>query len=225
MLFPCHLGPYSNFRVGAAILITSHAATTTTTSNNDDKKSSNTTIYTGANVENAAYPAGICAERVAVGTAVAAGVRPGGIRAVAVASDLPGSSKNKDVPVSSTSLPSHKPAKATLSSSSSSSSASPVPASSSFCSPCGMCRQFLAEFCAASVPVIMFDADGSKMVMNMGEVSRVLHRDNSSRSSIIIVNFCHRSLHVSSNGTVPLCHSLLFLIVALLRFRLLFCKQ
>ena len=39
-----------------------------------------------------------------------------------------------------------------------------------FCTPCGMCRQFLAEFCAAWVPVYMFDADGSLMVMRVGEV-------------------------------------------------------
>lgn len=29
----------------------------------------------------------------------------------------------------------------------------------------------MAEFCAATVPVIMFDADGSQMVMTVGEVS------------------------------------------------------
>ena len=144
MIFPTNtssspspsLGPYSNFRVGAAVLLT-----------NSD------TIYTGANVENAAYPVGICAERVALGTAVAAGVRPGGIRAVAVASDLPGAGKNNNTSTTTTA----------------SSSAS------SFCSPCGMCRQFLAEFCAATVPVIMFDADGSQMVMTVGEVSYAAH--------------------------------------------------
>jgi cytidine deaminase len=49
--------PYSNYRVGAALL------------------ASNGTIYTGCNVENAAYPATICAERVALVKAVSEGVR------------------------------------------------------------------------------------------------------------------------------------------------------
>ena len=49
--------PYSNFRVGAAVVST------------DGR------IFTGANVENAAYPASNCAEATAIGTAVSAGVR------------------------------------------------------------------------------------------------------------------------------------------------------
>jgi len=49
--------PYSNFRVGAALL------------------SSDGSITEGCNVENAAYPAGICAERSAVSAAVTRGNR------------------------------------------------------------------------------------------------------------------------------------------------------
>jgi cytidine deaminase len=45
-------GPYSHFRVGCSILLSSGA------------------IVQGANVENASYPVGTCAERVAMGTAV-----------------------------------------------------------------------------------------------------------------------------------------------------------
>ena len=47
--------PYSNFRVGAAVI---------TDSGN---------IYTGCNIENASYPATICAEDVAVFKAISEG--------------------------------------------------------------------------------------------------------------------------------------------------------
>ena len=50
-------GPYSKFHVGCALLL------------------SGGTIVTVANVENAAYPVGTCAERVAIATAVTQHVR------------------------------------------------------------------------------------------------------------------------------------------------------
>jgi cytidine deaminase len=56
--------PYSNFPVGAAVLTAEGI------------------LVTGCNVENASYPVTNCAERVAIGTAVAAGTRT--ITAVAV---------------------------------------------------------------------------------------------------------------------------------------------
>lgn len=49
--------PYSKFRVGAAVV------------------AANGEVFTGANVENAAYPSSNCAEATAIHTAVATGVR------------------------------------------------------------------------------------------------------------------------------------------------------
>jgi cytidine deaminase len=59
--------PYSNFRVGAAVLGESGA------------------IYGGANIENASYSPTVCAERVAIFRAVMAGEKR--IRAVAVCTE------------------------------------------------------------------------------------------------------------------------------------------
>ncbi len=86
---------YSQFTVGAAILA-------------DDG-----TIYSGANVENASYGLTICAERVAVHTAVAAGQRKFVGLAVATSGGL---------------------------------------------TPCGACRQVLAEFCV-ELPIVLVDVD------------------------------------------------------------------
>lgn len=83
--------PYSNFHVGAALL------------------AADGRIFTGCNVENISYGLTNCAERVAIGAAVAAGVRE--FLAVAVVAET-------GVPIS----------------------------------PCGACRQVLAEF---GVPLVM----------------------------------------------------------------------
>jgi cytidine deaminase len=97
--------PYSNFRVGAAVLAESGA------------------VYTGCNVENASYGLTNCAERTAIFAAVAQegpGLR---LRAIAVASD---------------------PA---------------VP-----CSPCGACRQVIAEFGGPHCRVVYRSGEGIRAV-------------------------------------------------------------
>lgn len=58
--------PYSNYVVGAAVLA------------RDGR------VFQGANVENAAYPLGICAERSAIAKAASEGVRPGDLEAIAI---------------------------------------------------------------------------------------------------------------------------------------------
>ena len=58
--------PYSNYLVGAAVLA------------RDGR------IFAGANVENAAYPLGICAERSAIAKAASEGLKPGDVEAIAI---------------------------------------------------------------------------------------------------------------------------------------------
>ncbi|MEO7458031.1 MAG: cytidine deaminase [Gemmatimonadaceae bacterium] len=63
--------PYSGFRVGAALL------------------GSDGSVVEGCNVENAAYPAGICAERAAVAAAVSRGVRSFTAIVIATEAEVP----------------------------------------------------------------------------------------------------------------------------------------
>ncbi|KAI9677923.1 MAG: hypothetical protein M1829_002420 [Trizodia sp. TS-e1964] len=91
--------PYSKFQVGACILTLQGV------------------YISGANVENASFPVGICAERTAFAKAITDGHRD--FKALSIATNT-------------------------------------VPAAS----PCGMCRQFIGEFCNSSLPIFMFDADG-----------------------------------------------------------------
>lgn len=99
--------PYSGFSVGAAVLASSGR------------------IYKGANIENASYPCGICAERSAISHAISEGERS--IKAVALAGAPAESANNAAL------------------------EGSPVPegsaeSSSGYCPPCGICRQFMREF-------------------------------------------------------------------------------
>ena len=58
--------PYSDYLVGAAVRT------------RDGK------VFEGVNVENAAYPLGICAEKAALAKAVSEGYKPGDIEAIAI---------------------------------------------------------------------------------------------------------------------------------------------
>ncbi|KIW07778.1 cytidine deaminase [Verruconis gallopava] len=109
---------YSHFKVGATLLVKDDAPAVSSTGR----------FISGANIENASYPVGTCAERVALGTAVFEGHRYGSFKALAVATNTePGS-----------------------------------PAS-----PCGMCRQFIREFCEPNMPIIMHDRLGGQVVMTV----------------------------------------------------------
>lgn len=100
--------PYSNYRVGAALRTT------------DGR------IFTGVNVENAAYPTSICAERVAVFKAVSEGAHR--FEAIAVVTDNGGS-------------------------------------------PCGACRQVLAEF---GLDTLVLIADGRGRLIQETTVAGLL---------------------------------------------------
>ncbi len=58
--------PYSRFQVGAAV------------------RARDGTVFEGVNVENAAYPLGLCAEKAALARAIAAGYGPGELEELAV---------------------------------------------------------------------------------------------------------------------------------------------
>lgn len=88
--------PYSGFRVGAALLTKSG------------------TVYTGCNIENAAYSPTNCAERTAIFKAVSEGERE--FQAIAIVGGADGLQED--------------------------------------CTPCGVCRQVLAEFCDGDLVIL-----------------------------------------------------------------------
>jgi cytidine deaminase len=100
--------PYSNYPVGAAL------------------RTKTGRLFTGVNVENAAYPTTICAERVAVFKAVSEGERE--FEVIAVVTDNGGS-------------------------------------------PCGSCRQVLAEF---GLDTIVLIADGEGKLIKQTTVKELL---------------------------------------------------
>ena len=100
--------PYSRFAVGAALL------------------GENGQIFQGANVENLSFGLTMCAERVAVGSAIAAGVKQ--FKAIAIVADT-------DQPLS----------------------------------PCGACRQVLAEF-NEGLLILSFNLKGDLERLNLSEL-------------------------------------------------------
>ena len=101
--------PYSKFKVGAAILADDGA------------------VYAGGNVENAAYPNGVCAETSAISAMVLGGARK--IREIAVVAGGP-----------------------------------------KLVSPCGGCRQRIAEFADPETPVHICGPDGLKKTLTIAEL-------------------------------------------------------
>ena len=91
--------PYSNYSVGAAVI--------------DDKGR----MFTGCNIENASYPAGICAERTAIFKAVSEGAKR--IEKLALSAGMKGEAPTE------------------------------------YPSPCGICRQVMAEFADAKMPLLL----------------------------------------------------------------------
>lgn len=100
--------PYSGFRVGAAL---------------EDEEGGR---WVGCNVENASYPVGTCAERVALGAAVTGGARRFRRLALCVSGDRPAS-------------------------------------------PCGMCRQALAEF-GLDLEIVSVTAGGAHARWNLRDL-------------------------------------------------------
>lgn len=101
--------PYSNFKVGSAVLA------------KDGR------VFTGCNIENAAYGPTNCAERTAIFKAVSEGVRD--FVALAVVADT----------------------------------SAPV-------TPCGVCRQVMAEFFTSETPIYLGNLQGDFIPTTLGEL-------------------------------------------------------
>ena len=101
--------PYSGFHVGAALLC------------------KDGTIFTGCNIENAAYGPTNCAERTAIFKAVSEGYRE--FQVIAIISD-----------------------------------------SKELTSPCGVCRQVMAEFCGPGFEVTMVSCKGDYKTVTLEEL-------------------------------------------------------
>ena len=105
--------PYSNFKVGAALIT-------------DDGK-----VYLGCNIENAAYGPSNCAERTAIFKAISEGHKK--FKAIAIVGGKNGSFDD-------------------------------------FCTPCGVCRQVLSEFCDKDFKIILGKKDLEYTIYTLEEL-------------------------------------------------------
>lgn len=103
--------PYSEFAVGAAVLL------------RDGR------VITGANVENASYPLSLCAERAALTAAYSAGARKPDIVALGI-----------------------------------------IGATTEPISPCGACRQVIAELMAPEAEVVLFNLEKEKKIFKVSDL-------------------------------------------------------
>lgn len=109
--------PYSNFCVGAALLT------------KDGK------IFTGCNIENAAYGPSNCAERTAFFKAVSEGYTS--FDAIAIAG---GPKENGRITIKD------------------------------YCTPCGVCRQVMSEFCNQNFKIICAKSKDDYKIFTLGEL-------------------------------------------------------
>lgn len=105
--------PYSNFKVGAALLTT------------------NGNVFTSCNVENSAFSPTICAERTAFVKAISEGYK--NFESIAVVAQK----NNIDT---------------------------------EYCSPCGVCRQFMSEFCSGSFKIILVGKNNSLKIKTLEQL-------------------------------------------------------
>lgn len=125
--------PYSNFRVGAALLCADGS------------------VYTGCNMENAAYTPGICAERTALYKAVSEGKRD--FLAIAIAGGPAGKAASGAAEGEDASGDGESSGRMEK-------RAASVTGTLEFTAPCGVCRQVMREFC---------DPDSFRIILGTGE--------------------------------------------------------
>ncbi|KAL6945205.1 hypothetical protein ACO0QE_002653 [Hanseniaspora vineae] len=129
--------PYSNFKVGCCLLVKTPPLLKHSPNAKLNKHSYD--YITGCNVENAAFPACVCAERTAICKAISMGYRDfeaicvvGGI----MSSDTKSNKKFKRIEQYNT--------------------------LESFVTPCGVCRQFIREFVSKDFPVYLLSNENDK---------------------------------------------------------------